>query len=288
MKNKGQGSTPSSASTSGVDHSLREWWTTVPSARKRELLSVTQNQMTQKLRLECCSGCYSITMQRYKEMYSAGDFHAELVASNSCWTLREELVQQPWPAIARSPNARHLAVQKKLIAHGIATDGTPRRFFLTHVLMIDVTTSTAATCGMGWRKRNGRSGICALHTIRHPTDGLLTHLHTVDPAARKTLFSMAEDDFLAELDVQLRHTLRVCTECRSNITRAFRELKTGVPIDTCCDCCQQGDKPHIMTLVPGVVMEARGGTVTLMHSSGVEEDLMCMIEYGQELEDEQV
>jgi len=141
---------------------------------------------------------------------------------------------------------------------------------------------------MGWRKRNGRSGICALHTIRHPTDGLLTHLHTVDSATRATLFTMAEEDFLAELDSQLRHTLRVCTECRSNITRAFRELKTGAAIDTCCDCCDLGDAPHVMTLVPGVAMEAKGGTVALIHSSGVEEDLMCMIEYAQELEDEQV
>ena len=141
---------------------------------------------------------------------------------------------------------------------------------------------------MGWRKRNGRSGICALHTIRHPTDGLLTHLHTVDSATRATLFTMAEEDFLAELDSQLRHTLRVCTECRSNITRAFRELKTGAAIDTCCDCCDLGDAPHVMTLVPGVAMEAKGGTVALIHSSGVEEDLMCMIEYAPELEDEQV
>lgn len=141
---------------------------------------------------------------------------------------------------------------------------------------------------MGWRKPNGRSAFCALHTIRHPTDGLLAHLHTVDSAARATIFTMPEDDFLAELDSQLRHTLRVCTECRSNITRAFRELKTGVVVDSCCDCCEQDDEPHMMTLVPGVSMEAKGGTVALVHDSGVDEDLMCMIEYAQELEDEQV
>lgn len=44
---------------------------------------------------------------------------------------------------------------------------------------------------------------------------------------RSTLFSMREEDFVAELDAQLKYHLRICRDCRSNVLRALKELKPG-------------------------------------------------------------
>lgn len=116
----------------------------------------------------------------------------------------------------------------------------------------------------------------------------MNHLQTVDHTARASLFKMSEEDYLAELDAQLRHTLRVCSECRSNVTRAYRDLKLGTSIDVCCECCERSEKTHTMTLMPGVLLEAKQGSVRLIHASGMDDDLLCVIEYAQDLEDEQV
>ncbi len=162
---------------------------------------------------------------------------------------------------------------------------------MAHILVCTISSLAhppGATCGTGWRKRNGRSGMCALHTIRHPAEGLMNHLQTVDHTARASLFKMSEEDYLAELDAQLRHTLRVCSECRSNVTRAYRDLKLGTSIDVCCECCERSEKTHTMTLMPGVLLEAKQGSVRLIHASGMDDDLLCVIEYAQDLEDEQV
>ena len=36
------------------------------------------------------------------------------------------------------------------------------------------------------------------------------------------LFQLRDEDFAAELDAHLKYQLRICKDCRGNVTRAFR------------------------------------------------------------------
>ena len=39
---------------------------------------------------------------------------------------------------------------------------------------------------------------------------------------RTALFQLRDEDFAAELDAHLKYQLRICKDCRGNVTRAFR------------------------------------------------------------------
>ncbi|KXZ47627.1 hypothetical protein GPECTOR_34g786 [Gonium pectorale] len=81
-------------------------------------------------------------------------------------------------------------------------------------------------CGNGWCKRPGVNK-CKLHTGPVSPDELLAYWSTLPGPRREALMTLDEETFLGELDVSMKLQLRICKECRSNVTRAFKELKPG-------------------------------------------------------------
>ena len=81
-------------------------------------------------------------------------------------------------------------------------------------------------CGSGWKKRPGAT-MCALHTAPVPGATLGDYWASLPDDHRRALFSMPEEDVVAELDGHMRYHLKICRDCRLNVTRCFRDLRAG-------------------------------------------------------------
>lgn len=55
-----------------------------------------------------------------------------------------------------------------------------------------------------------------------PHEALLEYWTSLPEEHRATLFSMREEDFVAELDAYMKYHLRICKDCRGNVMRAFK------------------------------------------------------------------
>jgi hypothetical protein len=91
--------------------------------------------------------------------------------------------------------------------------------------MFDAGCCPGHVCLRAQKKRPSRN-LCDLHTAKFSANQLAGHVSSIGKDGRQGYLHMKEEDFLSELDGQLRQTLRVCSECRSNVTRAFREVCT--------------------------------------------------------------
>ena len=69
--------------------------------------------------------------------------------------------------------------------------------------------------------------MCALHTAPVPLEALLEFWEGLPPEHCTALFRLRDEDFAAEVDAQLRYTLKICRDCRSNVMREYRQLKAG-------------------------------------------------------------
>ena len=65
---------------------------------------------------------------------------------------------------------------------------------------------------------------CALHSSPVPVEALLEYFKELPEDHRAALLTLREEDFAAELDAHLKYQLRICRDCRSNVTRAYRYL----------------------------------------------------------------
>ena len=57
-----------------------------------------------------------------------------------------------------------------------------------------------------------------------PVEALLEYFKELPEDHRAALLTLREEDFAAELDAHLKYQLRICRDCRSNVTRAYRYL----------------------------------------------------------------
>lgn len=55
-----------------------------------------------------------------------------------------------------------------------------------------------------------------------PVEALLEYFKELPEEHRSALLTLREEDFAAELDAHLKYQLRICRDCRSNVTRAYR------------------------------------------------------------------
>ena len=55
-----------------------------------------------------------------------------------------------------------------------------------------------------------------------PVEALIEYWTNLPDEHRTALFQLRDEDFAAELDAQLKYQLRICKDCRGNVTRAFR------------------------------------------------------------------
>lgn len=53
-------------------------------------------------------------------------------------------------------------------------------------------------------------------------EALIEYWTNLPEEHRTALFQLRDEDFAAELDAHLKYQLRICKDCRGNVTRAFR------------------------------------------------------------------
>ena len=58
--------------------------------------------------------------------------------------------------------------------------------------------------------------------LQVPVEALIEYWTNLPDEHRTALFQLRDEDFAAELDAQLKYQLRICKDCRGNVTRAFR------------------------------------------------------------------
>lgn len=73
--------------------------------------------------------------------------------------------------------------------------------------------ATGDICGSGWQKKPGQNK-CKLHTSHVPYEALSEYWTGLPCEQQATLLVLSEEQFVSELDGQMKCQLRICKECR--------------------------------------------------------------------------
>ncbi|MEW5315492.1 MAG: hypothetical protein WDW38_006917 [Sanguina aurantia] len=192
-----------------VDPGLQVYWHGLALEHRRKLLKLSKKDLFTKIRTSCCSGCYGLFQMRYDELKNhlsgscpvCHDCYAGLVITEDGGvTLGEQiLVSNPFPTFGES---RCREREREM-----------------HFMTGDI-------CGSGWQKKPGQNK-CKLHTSHVPYEALSEYWTGLPCEQQATLLVLSEEQFVSELDGQMKCQLRICKECRCNVMRAFKELKPG-------------------------------------------------------------
>ena len=185
----------------------RAFWDTLTYDERQQLLQVAKKALFRKIRASYCSRCYGLFALRYEELAngSTGDcpacqeYYAGLtVIENGALSLDPSVLRsQPFTTFTEA-KARERERELQFM--------------------------TGDICGSGWHKSKGQT-VCTLHTSPVPVEALLEYWTNLPDEHRSTLFSMREEDFVAELDAHMKYHLKICRDCRSNVVRAYKDLK---------------------------------------------------------------
>lgn len=186
---------------------IRAFWDTLSYDERQQLLQVAKKALFRKIRASYCSRCYGLFALRYEELAngSTGDcpacqeYYAGLtVIENGALSLDPSVLRsQPFTTFTEA-KARERERELQFM--------------------------TGDICGSGWHKSKGQT-VCTLHTSPVPVEALLEYWTNLPDEHRSTLFSMREEDFVAELDAHMKYHLKICRDCRSNVVRAYKDLK---------------------------------------------------------------
>ncbi|GFR44722.1 hypothetical protein Agub_g6046, partial [Astrephomene gubernaculifera] len=208
-----------------LDPGLHSFWSSLSLQQRRQLLRLPKKELFARVRSLYCSGCFSLVQLQYDELCA-------YVASQLA-AARNGASGPPQCAICAAGHACFAGLSvledgavtltdELLGAHPFGLFEQARMWELDreqHFVSGEV-------CGSGWCKRPGVNK-CKLHTGPVAPDDLLAYWSTLPGPRREALMTLDEDTFLGELDVSMKLQLRICKECRSNVTRAFKELKPG-------------------------------------------------------------
>ncbi|KAL3153985.1 hypothetical protein ABBQ32_013540 [Trebouxia sp. C0010 RCD-2024] len=239
-----------------ADAELVRFWEKLDLKSRQALLTVDKKALFQRIRNQYCSRCFGLFVMRYDELKCSAqldcptcqEFYAGLVCLESgSLTLEEHIVVgQPFATFTESKlRERERELQ-----------------FMTGDI-----------CGSGWQKKPGLS-MCHLHTSPVPIEALTEYWNNLPEEHKDTLFSMREEDFVAELDAHMKYQLKICKDCRCNVMRAYKDLKP------CARDVKAGEQPSSLEICPG-------------HSLSVVEGLVCVdgkattefFEQAEEVED---
>ena len=213
----------------------RSFWDTLPFDSRQKLLQVAKKALFQKIRAQYCSRCYGLFALRYDELAngSTGDcpacqeYYAGLtVLENGSLSLDPTVLRsQPFTTFIEA-KARERERELQFM--------------------------TGDICGSGWHKSKGQT-VCTLHTSPVPVEALLEYWTNLPDEHRSTLFSMREEDFVAELDAHMKYHLKICRDCRSNVVRAYKDLKPAAkdkaPAEEQLELCPE----HLLSVADGCV-----------------------------------
>lgn len=215
-----------------LDPGLQSYWCSLSLQQRRQMLRLSKKDLFTRVRSLYCSGCFALVQLQYEDLctYVADQAAAASAAKNGSSSLSGG---QRSCAICASGHACFSGLwvledgsvtltDDLLSAHPFGRFEQARDWDLEREQHF----SSAEVCGSGWCKRPGVNK-CKLHTGPVAPDELLAYWATLPQQRREALMTLDEETFLGELDVSMKLQLRICKECRSNVTRAFKELKPG-------------------------------------------------------------
>lgn len=196
-------------STSEEEVALRSFWEGLPCEDRTRLLRVEKRALFQQIRSQYCSRCYGLFQLRYEELRCSSTLQCP--ACHQCYAglnvAEDGAVTGEYAMVKYHPFAA--------FSEAHARERERELQFMTGDI-----------CGSGWQKRPGQT-VCKLHTSAIPVEALMEYWLNIPQMHRDSLFSMSEEDFVAELDAHMKYQLKICKECRSNVMKAFKELKPG-------------------------------------------------------------
>ncbi len=216
-----------------LDPGLLSYWGELSVGQRRSLLRLPKKDLFARVRALFCSGCFALVQLVYDELVAYAATQAAAAARNGT-------TPSPHPAAPTASCPVCAVGHACFTGLTVCSDGSVT---LTDDLLSaqpfgrfeqarewdarrEAYFSCAEVCGGGWFKRPGVNK-CKLHTGPVSLDELLNYWDVLPAARRDALLTLEEETFLGELDVSMKLQLRICKECRSNVTRAFKELKPG-------------------------------------------------------------
>lgn len=211
-----------------------------------------KKELFKRIRCLYCSRCYGLFQLRYEELRGN--------PPSDCPTCRE-----CYSSLVVGENGS-LRLQEDIIM------SDPFQKFLdakSRERERELQFMTGNICGSGWVKRPGQN-MCSLHTTPVPCEALAEYWSNLPEEHRSALFCLADEDFVADLDAHLKYQLKICRDCRSNVMRAFKDLKSGKGgAEPELNIC----KEHMLKVGEGVVsVEGPGGALFFEKAEEVEEN----------------
>ena len=234
-----------------TDAPLARFYARLPPADRAALLSVDKRAIFERIRANYCSRCFGLFVLRYEVRAGARALGPRRYVRACASLPRARRLTSP-PACTqelRNSDALKCPACAEFYAGLVVQDekeserGKERLSLEKSILAGQPFTTFAESkarererelqfmagdiCGSGWVKRKGGESMCALHTAPVPLEALLEFWEGLPPEHCTALFRLRDEDFAAEVDAQLRYTLKICRDCRSNVMREYRQLKAG-------------------------------------------------------------
>ncbi|GMH40020.1 hypothetical protein BSKO_07924 [Bryopsis sp. KO-2023] len=234
------------------DRELRKFWSGLSITERKKILTVEKKELFKRIRCLYCSRCYGLFQLRYEEL--RGNPPSDCPTCKECYS---SLVVG---------DDGSLRLQEDIIS------SDPFQKFLdakSRERERELQFMTGNICGSGWVKRPGQN-MCSLHTTPVPCEALAEYWSNLPDEHRSALFCLTDEDFVADLDAHLKYQLKICRDCRSNVMRAFKDLKSGKdggePEMAIC-------KDHVLKVGEGIVSVAgTGGPLFFEKAEEVEEN----------------
>jgi hypothetical protein len=258
-----------------LDPGLHSFWSGLSLQQRRQLLRLPKKDLFARVRSLYCSGCFSLVQLQYDELCAYVASHADAgrngggeppqcaicTAGHACFA-----------GLSVSEDGAVTLTDDLLAAHPFGRFEEARKWDLDREHHF----SCGEVCGSGWCKRPGVNK-CKLHTGPVSPDELLAYWGTLPAPRRDQLMTLDEETFLGELDVSMKLQLRICKECRSNVTRAFKELKPGR------DAAGQANTASGLLLCEGHELRANEGRVRVEGPGEA-----CLFEKAEEVQEQKV
>eukprot|EP00884_Botryococcus_braunii_P022316 jgi/Botrbrau1/8769/Bobra.0330s0005.1 len=192
-----------------VNKDLLLFWKSLPLSQRGSVISVSKKSFFEQLRKRYCSRCFGHFQSRYGKLKNKT---RGLGCCPSGISFSNALVVDDGGALSLEDSI--LEDQPFEIFSAVKAQDRER--------LTDVPTTA---CGSGYRRRNGPSSLCSLHTAPIPCEVLLRKWKTLSGEQRNALLAIELDEFKSRLQLHVSDVLRVCHCCRSNIFDQMKKLK---------------------------------------------------------------
>ena len=231
---------PRAAPDAARDAEVRAHWKQLSVAQRRAVATVRRKPLCERVRTTFCSRCYGLAVQELdrveREGVPEGAAADVLAGADDNGKVAElELLSEgkaAWGVLAPTGEGGACVLNEAHLQDGGMS--VIQRWRARRAARQRHYAEFGDVCGGDWVRLKAGAKVCSLHSRRMSCEALHRQWMEAPRRDRDELLRMSDEDFVERLDHHLRQN--ICSDCRGNVTRAFKEIKDLRRLPGGCRC----------------------------------------------------